>query len=457
MTISEEKIIKELQSLLEDDARILTYKYVSHKFQVHVNKAKSYLETVYNSMNDSSVSALYFICGHSIESPHTLKVMLVAGERLEKVLSQLDPVLSQHIYSLQSQPVRNTNTIYGADAQENLLNTPIDNSLCSIRHPTAHRLSDAEMKQSAPVIKQEANGLTNGNYAAADRTTSKPALNIKTEAIEKPAVKPEPSQASSHVEKSAVKTEPAQVSSRVEKTNSSTKEKKRGIASMFAQANAVQKASPSCDETKATDSKNRSNESSRKPAAKPAASDESVRFGKRGVSGGSGGKSSREPQKRRRVLALVSSSDEESEEEQHEEVPPSPPAQQETGDRDEESSDLPPSDSSARVPEKRCTRKLVDKTYVDEDGFMVTKKVYENVAESDLEQEETAKEPTDASTKQPVPDSSAAGTNDKTSPKPPNSSTPAAATSGKTTKTSPKAAAAQKPKQANIMNFFKRK
>lgn len=79
---------------------------------------------------------------------------------------------------------------------------------------------------------------------------------------------------------------------------------------------------------------------------------------------------------------------------------------------------------------RRRKRKLVQKTFKDEDGFMVTKKEYESFSESEEEPDKTAEHKPEKKTKtQPEPEAKKGGK---------------------------KKVMAQQQKQSSIMSFFKK-
>merc|ERR1711973_181286 len=125
---------------------------------------------------------------------------------------------------------------------------------------------------------------------------------------------------------------------------------------------------------------------------------EITRFGKIKEETNTKSKSKSDSQKRKRIQVLSDSEDDDDKDEQEEEEdkpieePEAPPVTK-LIESDEEDIPATPVQKTAKAGRKRV-KKQVDKTFMDDKGYMVTKKVYESASETDDESSEPSKAPT---------------------------------------------------------------
>lgn len=370
--------------VLEED-KVVTYKYLSKNLKVHVNVAKQMLFNFVQGQKNK-LGVVYLVsglvkCDHGDDSADIgtqQKVVLVKEADLEKVKSKFSEVLSQHIYSVQktSESV-NVTSLFGADKQEPGQDVTAGASLASIKHKAA--VPREAIIRAPAVVKQD----------------------IKTEPIAKKEEKKDTAKKVTGIEASFSKTvvkKPSPV--KTETTKPVTKDKgKSNIANMFAKQSTKPKPSKT---TTATEEKenivNQKIEESKESKVEKKEKKEITRFGKIKEETNTKSKSKSDSQKRKRIQVMSDSEDDDDKDEQEEEEdkpieePEAPPVTK-LIESDEEDIPATPVQKTAKAGRKRV-KKQVDKTFMDDKGYMVTKKVYESASETDDETSEPSKVPT---------------------------------------------------------------
>ncbi|XP_042883956.1 DNA polymerase delta subunit 3-like [Penaeus japonicus] len=489
-----------LEEFVVDEGKIITYKWLSLTLGVSSNVAKQmlyhFVTNQRNSDKGDNLNVTYFVSGLEAGEdglPDMHKVMLVREENLASAKSKLKDVKSIHVYSVQKTKLPDMSVLYTANydkVKENILTinkySGIECSAATIRsssdleklqkqnayqappEPPTKIPSKYKPNQTKTSPKKESPGNTNKAPSKGNQIASMFARQTKSNDEKQEGAK----EAENKTGKDTTKTTPT-----------SGAKKKGGISSFFS------KAPPTTKKTESTKASDTSPTDSESPTIKsevvsPVKTDSTVSSPIKTESqdsvkeeesekmdvdsppkkkakklqskikttkvsqkrGKSKSTDSEEPvPKRKRIMQLSdseSSSDEENEGEEESPFPPSPPPEPARIESDSEE-DIPPTPQpAAKVDlmkgEKRGKRKkLVDKTFMDEDGFFVTKKEYEYVSDSGEED--------------PLP------VKEIVSPKkqatPPQSGKNASPKKGE----SKAAASPVKKKQANIMNFFKKK
>jgi len=369
--------------VLEDD-KVVTYKYLSKNLKVHVNVAKQMLFNFVQSQKNK-LGVVYLLSGlvtcdhgdNSADFGTQQKVVLVKEADLDRVKAKFAEMLSQHIYSVQkSSESVSVTSLFGADKPEHGQDVTAGASLASIKHKAA--VPREGIIRAPPVVKQE----------------------IKSEPIVKKEEKKDSVKKGSGIEASFSKTvvkKPSPV--KTETTKPVTKDKgKTNIANMFAKQST--KPKPTKSETATEEKENIVNqkiEESKENKEEKKERKEVTRFGKIIEETNTKRKSKSDSQKRKRIQVMSDSEDdddndqEEDEEEKPVEEPEAAPVTKLIESDDE---DIPatPVTKSVKSGRKRV-KKQVDKTFMDEKGYMVTKKVYESASETDDESSEPAKVP----------------------------------------------------------------
>jgi len=370
--------------VLEED-KVVTYKYLSKNLKVHVNVAKQMLFNFVQGQKNK-LGVVYLVsglvkCDHGDDSADIgtqQKVVLVKEADLEKVKSKFSEVLSQHIYSVQktSESV-NVTSLFGADKQEPGQDVTAGASLASIKHKAA--VPREAIIRAPAVVKQD----------------------IKTEPIAKKEEKKDTAKKVTGIEASFSKTvvkKPSPV--KTETTKPVTKDKgKSNIANMFAKQSTKPKPSKTATATEEKENiVNQKIEESKENKVEKKEKKEITRFGKIKEETNTKSKSKSDSQKRKRIQVMSDSEDDDDKDEQEEEEdkpieePEAPPVTK-LIESDEEDIPATPVQKTAKAGRKRV-KKQVDKTFMDDKGYMVTKKVYESASETDDETSEPSKVPT---------------------------------------------------------------
>ncbi|KAG8453160.1 hypothetical protein GDO86_004833 [Hymenochirus boettgeri] len=444
--MEDELYLENIDELVTDQNKIVTYKWLSHTLGVHVNQAKQMLYDYVTRKRKESGSArvhvTYLVSGKSFQDGyHFHRVAVVKEEKLEATKEKLAEVASVHVYSIQKAALKDSSPLYNTDydiVKNNLHNC---NKFSAIRCPEAVPRSVEEISklQKANQLTEEAN------------VTSKPRINghapvSKTAAQQNKGIMGMFSQQASKQQEvqKETKVDPKEPSI----TAASSKPSAKSIAmnNFFGKAslNKIKEGSSSSNTVKEEESPPDPSASIRndppevKPVKKP--SEQMVKTG--------------EPAKEKKRLKRVEMSDSDEEKEKlvikrrrikqptqdssdDEECPPPP--------RDIKTPSPPPdpepktkAESQPQPGVKRRKRKRVLKsqTFMDDDGCIVTEKGYvsESCTDSGEDCTRTAAIPKTAAAKGAKPDT-------KAEPKP-----------------SKKISAASKGvKQASIMGFFQKK
>eukprot|EP00088_Acartia_fossae_P026719 TRINITY_DN2751_c0_g1_i4.p1 TRINITY_DN2751_c0_g1~~TRINITY_DN2751_c0_g1_i4.p1 ORF type:complete len:460 (+),score=194.14 TRINITY_DN2751_c0_g1_i4:41-1420(+) len=441
--------------ILEED-KVVTYKYLSKALKCHVNVAKQMLFNFVQEQrnkDNTNLGIVYLVSGFvkSDEGADKLKVAMINEKDLDKQTKKFQKVLTKHIYSVQNHKNISSTTIYATD-------------IMSVRE-------DIYSSNAQNAIK---------NKAAVPRPTEtfnqKPSTSSATTKAVKPEVKKEPSASVTAKVKQEEKKPMFSASTTAKKeesgkkpANSAGKKGGSNIASMFAKQAATAKTKPkeepatpgaakeelgsstspgkeNMENARIEKEKEKSNE--KKPEAKVSASKKSAASASK-LAKNKKNSSSKDANKKRKRIMVQSDSDESDEEREEvedrgaqseDEAPPQ--ARIIESDEEEEIPSTPQlqSKTNSQTGGRRKVRKEVDKTYIDDKGFMVTKKefVYES------EEDDGTQDSPPAPVQKAKP---AVMAENKKSP--PAAEKPAAKKA--------KLAAGVNAKQPGIMSFFKKK
>ncbi|XP_050395096.1 DNA polymerase delta subunit 3 isoform X2 [Patella vulgata] len=460
--------MENLDEFINDENKIVTYKWLSNTLQIHVNLAKRllfmFIQQERNKKDKDDLTVTYFVAGLSIDTNGVKKHLcsVVSETDLNVVRSKLSPVTSCHIYSVHKVKLKDTNALYATDFEKTKENIFSATSYSAIKcekaqqrrkedHVKESQISASQAPSSVIPVKKDAAPISSrtttnkkktqgkGNIASMFSQQDKPVKKEGEVKKDKPSeskiqIKPEPKKGGMN---SFFKTTD-KTSSKVEESKVVVKEKSpvKNVKSP------VKNVNPAKRKGKLSDSEdNRTNKS-----------------------------------KRRRIKADLfdSSSDEEMEvlsDEEEEpitciEIEPEKPASpkspspkkqkpspvsntEKTGSaekkdntrsterKDNTRSTTERKDNTGSTERKRKrVKKLVAKTYKDEDGFMITEKVYETDSTDASDQE----------TPQPPPCKKNGTDNLNNNNK-----------QAQKKKTPPKKASPAKGKQTSMTSFFKKK
>uniref|UniRef100_A0A8B9JG61 DNA polymerase delta subunit 3 n=1 Tax=Astyanax mexicanus TaxID=7994 RepID=A0A8B9JG61_ASTMX len=176
----DELYLDNIDEYVNDQNKIVTYKWLSLTLGVHVNTAKQmlyhYLDQRRKERSGTTLHATYLVSGKCSENGSVChKVSVVREDQLDDTKSKLDKTISVHVYSVQKAELKDSGPLYSTDydaVKENLKNC---NKYSTIRCAAAVPLSHTELqKVQEKVVEKEA---------------TKPSLNDHTAAAPKPSVK----------------------------------------------------------------------------------------------------------------------------------------------------------------------------------------------------------------------------------------------------------------------------
>uniref|UniRef100_A0A671R629 DNA polymerase delta subunit 3 n=1 Tax=Sinocyclocheilus anshuiensis TaxID=1608454 RepID=A0A671R629_9TELE len=226
-----------IDEFVNDQNKIVTYKWLSLTLGVHVNIAKQmlyhYLHQKRNESSGTPLHVTYLVSGKCVENGSTChKVSVVREDKLDAVKAKMDVTISVHVYSVQRAELKDSSPLYNTDydaVKENLKNC---NKYSAIRCAAAVSLSSAELQRAQEMAL----------VPPVEKEISKPGLNENTSATSKPSAK-QPAGimgmfASKNASKSQesskeVKTEQKEDSSLVETSKSKTASKMNPMSNFF--------------------------------------------------------------------------------------------------------------------------------------------------------------------------------------------------------------------------------
>jgi len=397
---SNQMYMEDLDGWILEENKVVTYKYLSRALDVHVNTAKQMLWSYKESKQGACKGVVYFVSGLTKGSEDKVaetRVSLVKEEKLKETLDSLDKVFSQHVYSIQLSETVSASALYAVDL-EVFKEDPM--GCCkhvAIKNPLAVPRAAAAPPKIAPgvqmvkEVKKEVKkaGALEGAFAKTKKSSDEPVKSNSVSSVKelKPKVVNSPEKKSLSVNSGSKKAKPG-----------------GGIANFFS---AKPKAEKPVEKKVEKDSKNEEKENienkasteeeenSKRPAPskKPPVKVETKSFGKKDKEEEDKKSVVDETKKRKRIQVLSDSEEEEEEEEKEVEekiVEPPPPQAQLLHSDSEDEEVIPATPKEKREGKggrRRRVKKQVDKTYMDEEGYMVTKKVVESASETDDETE----------------------------------------------------------------------
>ncbi|XP_029970711.1 DNA polymerase delta subunit 3 isoform X2 [Salarias fasciatus] len=441
-----------IDEYVNDHDKIVTYKWLSLTLGVHVNTAKQMLfHYLDHKRKESSAQlhATYLVSGKFVDNGQTShRVSVVREEQLEDFKSKMSPIVSVHVYSVQKALLKDSGPLYSVDydaVKDNLQNC---SKYSAIRCASAEPMSSLELqlareKQQAPAPEPETkrSGM-NGDTGVASKPCAKPQKGImgmfsnkpknqesvkevKSEQKEEAAVEPPKS-------KPAAKTNPMMNFFGNQTAKKADKPVKQEDEKPAAAPPSTQAAPPPPQSRSKPEEEDKSAAGEPQKDSKKDSKKDSRSKAKRVVDSDSDDEKMEKKKRRRIKKPEPDSSDED--------VIPDSPQPTETKEKTPSpKKQLLPVTHSHGNPEvkiRKRRRVLKSRNFVDDEGCMVTEKVYESESYSDSEDDFKAAKP---APKDPV-------------------KAKLPSTSKQDEKKSQKKASANKTtKQASIMGFFHKK
>ncbi|KRZ83239.1 Phosphatidylinositol 4-kinase beta [Trichinella sp. T8] len=101
------------------EKRQVTFIWLSGQLNVHVNKAKELLKQYYiDHLSEKNITAVFYLSGYKYLGVHRiLRIFHAREEHLDLLKSHLDEILSCHIYSVQCCPLKDICGLFASDMQ----------------------------------------------------------------------------------------------------------------------------------------------------------------------------------------------------------------------------------------------------------------------------------------------------------------------------------------------------
>ncbi|XP_077471572.1 DNA polymerase delta subunit 3 [Stigmatopora argus] len=428
----DELYLDNIDEYVNDQDKIVTYKWLSLTLGVHVNTAKQMLYHYLDYKRKESsaqLHATYLVSGKCVDNGQmSHKLLIVREEQLEDFKSKMSLIVSVHIYSVQKALLKDSAPLYAVDYdafKDNLLNC---SKYSAIRCADAVPISSSErnFQQAPPLPSPEPQQSKKPSASDTTANKAKPAKGIMGMFAGKTAA------AKSKDVSNEIKSEEAAVEVDIPKGKASTKS--NHMMNFFGNQNTkkrdkpVKKEEEMSPESSSAQPQTSEKERKEKVMVDPPKNTKVSSKTKRLQSSDSE-EEKKENKKRRRIKKPVSDSSED-----ENVIPDSPPprvVREVSPVPAKEPASQPTYTKTTKIRKRR--RVLKSQTYMDEEGCIVTEKGYESESYSE---EESVTEPTKQVTKNKAR-SKTAMTNEKKSLR-------------KTTEN-------KATKQPSIMGFFQKK
>ncbi|XP_074005031.1 DNA polymerase delta subunit 3 isoform X2 [Numenius arquata] len=118
--MEDELYLENIDEFVTDQNRIVTYKWLSYTLGVHVNQAKQmlydYVERKRKENSGAQLHVTYLVAGNLIQNGHVChKVAVVREDKLEAMKSKLATIASVHVYSIQKALLKDSGPLYNTD------------------------------------------------------------------------------------------------------------------------------------------------------------------------------------------------------------------------------------------------------------------------------------------------------------------------------------------------------
>uniref|UniRef100_A0A8B9G536 DNA polymerase delta subunit 3 n=1 Tax=Amazona collaria TaxID=241587 RepID=A0A8B9G536_9PSIT len=425
--MEDELYLENIDEFVTDQNRIVTYKWLSYTLGVHVNQAKQmlydYVERKRKENSGAQLHVTYLVAGNLIQNGHVChRVAVVREDQLEVMKSKLSTIASVHVYSIQKALLKDSGPLYNTDYD--IVKTNLHN--CS---KFSAIQCDAAVPRPVVEVAPAQTSVQDGSQTKRDRNAaSVPAINGHGPSSAKPTTQQPKGIMGMFAAKAASKSQGTNKETKVESkeapsvsATSSKPPAKGNIMNNFFGKAAMNKlkvnsvpeqpkeekevVKPSVPEAEPEPSLNTVVEKPGK-RAEPARNQQKDKKSKTKRMDKSENEEEREPEnvkkKRKRIKQLQSdSSDEEAG------IPPSPTPEEEKAPSPPPvpalKTELEPASTEVSAGGRKRKRKRVLKSKMfidDEEGCMVTEKVYES--ESCTDSEDDFKTKPAAAPKQPV-------------------------------------------------------
>ncbi|XP_019367115.1 PREDICTED: DNA polymerase delta subunit 3 isoform X4 [Gavialis gangeticus] len=118
--MEDELYLDNIDEFVTDQNRVVTYKWLSYTLGVHVNQAKQmlydYVERKRKENSGAQLHVTYLVAGNLVQNGYIChKVAVVREDKLEAVKSKLATIASVHVYSIQKALLKDSGPLYNTD------------------------------------------------------------------------------------------------------------------------------------------------------------------------------------------------------------------------------------------------------------------------------------------------------------------------------------------------------
>ncbi|KAM9170753.1 DNA polymerase delta subunit 3 isoform 1-T1 [Pangshura tecta] len=150
--MEDELYLENIDEFVTDQNRIVTYKWLSFTLGVHVNQAKQmlydYVERKRKENSGAQLHVTYLVAGNLIQNGHIChKVAVVREDKLEAMKSKLATLASVHVYSIQKAMLKDSGPLYNTDYDIVKTNLQNCSKFSAIRCAAAVPRTSAEVSQ----------------------------------------------------------------------------------------------------------------------------------------------------------------------------------------------------------------------------------------------------------------------------------------------------------------------
>ncbi|CAJ1073052.1 DNA polymerase delta subunit 3 [Xyrichtys novacula] len=196
----DELYLDNIDEYVNDHNKIVTYKWLSLTLGVHVNTAKQMLYHYLDHKRKESsaqLHATYLVSGKFVDNGQAShKVSVVREEQLEDFKAKMSLIVSVHVYSVQKALLKDSGPLYSVDydaVKDNLRNC---SKFSAISCPSAVPMSSVELQQareiqraSAPEPEHKKPGMNGNVVNGTSKPPAKPQKGIMGMFASKPAPK----------------------------------------------------------------------------------------------------------------------------------------------------------------------------------------------------------------------------------------------------------------------------
>ncbi|XP_050190131.1 DNA polymerase delta subunit 3 isoform X3 [Myiozetetes cayanensis] len=174
--MADELYLENIDEFVTDQNRVVTYKWLSYTLGVHVNQAKQmlydYVERKRKENSGAQLHVTYLVAGDLRQNGHVChKVAVVREDKLEAMKSKLSTIASVHVYSIQKALLKDSSPLYNTDYD--IVKTNLHN--CS-KFSAIH--CDAAVRRMPPDIPRAQTSLQGSSQRENDTDApSAPAVN----------------------------------------------------------------------------------------------------------------------------------------------------------------------------------------------------------------------------------------------------------------------------------------